>query len=202
MQRLRLFTIEFTICLIVFFLFHWVALIDTVMFIIFVVSAFFYVFAIEELPKKDYINLPQVHYYQKSRINYYGNSMLGMLVILSIVFYTLTVKFPTLRFGIVVFILWGLMLGITYIITYVTAKTLLVDIITDYIVNYGKVGLTREEIQSVVKYLANNNKKDFKNTFHNINKKELEKVKQLFNDYSALISNPLSSEEIEELNKR
>src|SRR6185369_17911569 len=99
MQRLKLFTIEFIICLIVFILFHWVTLIDTVMFIVFTISAFFYVFAIEELPKKEYVHLPQVHYYQKARINYYGNSMIGLLVMLSIVFYILTVKFPSLRFG-------------------------------------------------------------------------------------------------------
>jgi hypothetical protein len=208
MQRFSLFTIEFIICTLIFILFNSLLLIDTALFIVFIISAFFYVFSIEELPRSDLMENPQVHYYKKSRVNYYGNSMFGLLIFLSIIYYLISSRLPTLRLGIVVIILWLIMLILTYLITRFTQQSLFVDIVTDYIVTYSNVNLHKKDIRETVRYLyrkglnKSQSNKVFSSVYHHIDKKEFEKVRQSYSQYFELTLQPLNSSEIEALNHK
>src|SRR5690606_26903429 len=133
MARILYFTISFLISTVLFVLFNSSRVIDTIIFLIFIISALILVFSREELPKaKELLEIPEVHSYQKSRVNIYGYLMAGLLILVAILYSVLTV-YLNLRTGIASLILWLLMIIASYVITKTTSEKTEIDKVIDFV---------------------------------------------------------------------
>ncbi len=85
-----------------------VEFVDSIIALVYFLSAFSFVFSAENLPH-EHLNIPSVHKYYKSRINYYG---LGISIILGISSLSFAIVLVNTQFpvGIICLIFWALMI--------------------------------------------------------------------------------------------
>ncbi len=195
--------------LILFLAFNQYGFVDSIIFGVFILSVIWYVFAKEELPQKK-LNVPAVHYYQKSRVNIYGYFMVGLLALLSLFFVFFT-QVLSIRLGIAILVLWLVMLITSYyaaVWSNTNAKSL---IISDFIRNSVKFSVDFD-LNAVIRKLLGaplpftgsalysliTSDKNFKL----IDKNKLEQVIKLFIVYIEGTRDELVPGEIEEINKR
>jgi len=210
MARILYFTISFLISTVLFVLFNSSGVIDTIIFLIFIISALILVFSREELPKaKELLEIPEVHSYQKSRVNIYGYLMAGLLILVAILYSVLTV-YLNLRTGIASLILWLLMIIASYVITKTTSEKTEIDKVIDFVkLKTDDLNLEKElQIEKLVRYIFSNRKaKELDKKLNMFSKKEKiskkfkDFVLQQYNSYYSALETKVTSDEIKALNE-
>lgn len=210
MARILYFTISFLISTVLFVLFNSSRVIDTIIFLIFIISALILVFSREELPKaKELLEIPEVHSYQKSRVNIYGYLMAGLLILVAILYSVLTV-YLNLRTGIASLILWLLMIIASYVITKTTSEKTEIDKVIDFVkLKTDDLNLEKElQIEKLVRYIFSNRKaKELDKKLNMFSKKEKiskkfkDFVLQQYNSYYSALETKVTSDEIKALNE-
>lgn len=213
-KRLIYYIIAFMVCAIAFALFFWSPIVDALIFAAFVLSSLALVYSRDQLPKsQEMLEIPEVHYYYRRRINPYGYAMATMLVIISLLYAVFSV-FLNVRSGIVILILWFIAIICTYFITKKFATQVDKNSSAEFIIN--KLQLDQEKAYNVkilIDYLSSNNVKQDSLKFHEKNIIQLcsdlniatelrNQVITEFFSYSNLTSKKVSSSEIEAVNSR
>lgn len=117
MNRLDYYTIAFLISLLIFTIQSTLGIVDTIIFVAFVLSSLSLIFSRDTLPKdSSLLDDKEVHKYYYSRNNLYSYLMVTLFVLISIIYSTLSV-FYNLRSGIVILALWFVAIICTYLIT-------------------------------------------------------------------------------------
>lgn len=117
MNRLDYYTITFFISLLIFAFQSTLGIVDTIIFVIFVISSLTLIFSRDTLPKESsLLDDKDIHKYYYSRNNLYSYLMVALFVVISIAYSTLSV-FYNIRSGIVILILWFVAIILTYLIT-------------------------------------------------------------------------------------
>jgi len=152
MYRLKLFTLEFFLILIFFLLFNNIELIDTFVFIVFLISSFLYIFSFETLPnKKKYLKIPQVNNYYYSKMNSYTYLMAFQLVIISLLYLLSTTLLSFIKQGWLALALWIIMIFNTYFITKYYQRKILFNNLLNYIFNYFNFTLNHEQVLKILR---------------------------------------------------
>src|SRR5690606_21461106 len=162
------------------------------------------------LPKaKELLEIPEVHSYQKSRVNIYGYLMAGLLILVAILYSVLTV-YLNLRTGIASLILWLLMIIASYVITKTTSEKTEIDKVIDFVkLKTDDLNLEKElQIEKLVRYIFSNRKaKELDKKLNMFSKKEKiskkfkDFVLQQYNSYYSALETKVTSDEIKALNE-
>lgn len=100
----------FIAAIIVQIILFWTGVSHTIVTTMFFLATFALVFSREEKPEhSEDLNIPQVHYYHKARINTYGYAMVGLLIGVSFLFYLLS-TITSIRIGLISLVLWLIMI--------------------------------------------------------------------------------------------
>lgn len=208
MNRFHAYMILYLGCLVGFSLFFWVSFVDSLIFSIFLLASLYYIFAAEELPKGIFTDSPQVHSYQKNRINFYGFVMAGTFAFVAFIYYYSTFQLGV-RSGVAVIALWPILLGVSYVTSKVSSKEGGYSLIRDFIRKNSREnhesldgliylihslyikGLRGEELEE---HILTNHKFVFERKF-------LHETMKLYTQYINKITTKITSEEVHEFNK-
>lgn len=117
MNRVVNYASAFVICLILFIAFNYSRLIDSLVFVVFILSSLYLLFSKDKLPKtKKALEIPEIHNYFKIRTSNYSYVLAALFIIDSII-YSLTTVFLNLRSGYSALILWLISIIALYFIT-------------------------------------------------------------------------------------
>lgn len=213
MDRTRNYEIGFIVSAILFLIFNNNGIIDAIIFIAFVLSSLALIYSLDVLPtSKESLKVPEIHYYYKSRMNVYGYSMAGMMVVLSMLFALLSM-FLNLRLGLTVVILWLLAVIGSRVIIKFTRNLVDKNSIYDFVINSLQLQDTNSRVQAtlLLDFLTRNNvKQDTVKTLEkeivnviNSNRINRDLAIDVINEYLYYTTptNKLSSDEINASNK-
>lgn len=194
--------------MILFIAFYQYGFVDSILFGVFVLSILWYVFAQEELPDKK-LDVPAVHYYLKSRVNYYGYFMVGLLAGISLS-YVILVQVLGVRSGLVILALWLAMLILSYKAAIWSNLNSEAMIIADYINSQIEIKVKLDLKAFIQKLLsaplpyssgALYSLVTSDKNFRTLDKELVNELIQLFLEYKKGTVDKLVPGEIEEINK-
>ncbi len=208
-QKLQNYFTTFFVFVIVFVLFHFSPIIDTITSFAFIISTLLFIFTLEEKPKKasDY-KTPEVHFYQSERINLYGIIMVCGASAAAFLFYFASTN-SSIRIGIVSLFLWIVLIVISYSASMHVSKNFYADTITNYIIlvtNYKKdQNILNKSVKELLETGSSEKKKLLKSFKTNyFTETEKNRIIKHFLEYKERTDNgnvEITSEEIEEINK-
>lgn len=188
---------------------------DTLATILYFLSSLAFVFTAETLPT-EHLNIPAVHYYYKSRMNYYGLMVSIILVFSSIVFAIVLIN-TQIPVGIVCLIFWFIMVFAVYLYSFFKFdEKLEMNMVVDYVTRTVNEEVKRKklnieyrniEIRKIVKVFIQKNvttnselKKlhsqlDFKSMSYN----DLEEIFNIYQRYLSSFKEELVSDEVRAL---
>ncbi len=208
MNRIYNYSVLYLITLLFYIFFNTVGFADPVVFFIFLLSSVYIVFAREELPKARYIKIPEVKQYFKTRINIFGYLMSTILIASSILFILLTITLK-LSYGISSLLIWPLLIIFFYLINKYSSKKAFIQSIVDYM---RDININYPELNSIIEFLTNNVQNNYEQSkledeivqkFHlnNTSIPILHETILKYFEYVKLVENPVTPDEISELNK-
>ncbi|MFS8130425.1 MAG: hypothetical protein ACMG57_00450 [Candidatus Dojkabacteria bacterium] len=209
-KRFRIYIICYVVSLLIFVINIFGALSQSFIFVAFALSSFFLVFTIEALPTGGF-DKPQIHFYEKSRLNSYTYWMLILFVGTALSYYILNGIFR-INGGLVIIVLWPICILISQYIFRKTAPNIPLEMINDYLRSELKITPTYEENKLILELIrkllptlyGNRSKKEierFEKEFDKkgLNKEFFEKAVQSIEEYLDLTSDKLTSNEITQL---
>lgn len=209
-RRFKIYTICFVISFVIYILNIFGSLSQSFFFLAFAISSFFLVFTLEAMPTQN-LDMPQVHFYQKSRMNSYTYWMMILFVGTALFYYILSGVFK-LNGGLAIIILWPVCIFLSQLIFKITAPNIPFELISDYLrtdlnINptYEENKLINEMIREMLPTLyGDRSKKEiekFEKEFDRkgLSKEFFQKAVQSIEEYLDLTSEKLTSNEIEQL---
>jgi hypothetical protein len=212
MYRLLLYILGFVFCLILTLLFYSNKFIDSIVPFFFFISSLILVFSKEELPEKG-LDIPEVHYYRRSRLNIYGYIM-ALSLALSALFFTVLTLNLNFKPALVALILWALMFFIAFTAAIYLNKNQLRNVVVDYIIEKQARTLSKTEqtdLNKIVETLLRSTANNFEDRIQiaqslkpklKIDSELANKFINLFYEYIDNISDKIVSDEIHEINER
>lgn len=209
-RRFKIYAISYIIAVIIFLLNIFGPLSQSFLFLSFALASFFLVFTIEFTPTEGYEN-PQVHLYEKAKFNSYTYSMIILFILSALAYYILTGIFQ-MNAGLAIIIIWPINIFAANQIYLRTAPNIPIEIINDYLQktlgispSYDENKILNELIKKLLPTLyGDRSKKDLKKLEDEFEKKGLnedffEKAVIAIEQYLDLAEDPLSSDEVFEL---
>lgn len=188
---------------------------DTLATILYFLSSLAFVFTAETLPT-EHLNIPAVHYYYKSRMNYYGLMVSIILFFSSIVFAIVLIN-TQIPVGIVCLIFWFIMILAVYLYSFFKLNEKIeTNMIIDYVVTTVdqeskvkklKLDYSKIEIKKIVNAFIQNNitfKSDLKKLhgkpgFKSMSYNDLEEIFNIYQRYLSSFKEELVSDEVRAL---
>ncbi len=178
---------------------------------IFILSTILFIFTKEEkVESEGILQNPKVHYYQNSRINYYGYFMVVGASLCALTFYVASTRFE-LPIGLVSLFFWLVMISLSIIVSNYFNKIYLKTLLVDYILMFSGTSLNFREVELIIEFLlqkdsldANLLVKKCKSNFKSVLKEDLHKIINLYVFYvkSITTGNELVSDEVAVLNEK
>lgn len=209
-NRFKIYAICYVVSVLIFIINIFGTLSQSFLFVAFALSSFFLVFTFETLPTED-LDKPQIHFYQKSRLNSYTYWMIVLFVITALSYYILNGIFH-INAGLVIIFLWPVCIYFAQYIFKKTAPNIPFEMINDYLRTDLKITPTFEEnklIEELIRRLlptlyGDRSKKDlekFEKEFDKkgLNKEFFDRAVESIEEYLDLTSDKLTSNEVKQL---
>lgn len=214
MNRLTLYSIAFIIAVPLYLILYVTgSLADSIIFLTFLVSTFFFLFTFEEKPKKQ-LEDPLVHFYQHSRINVYGYIMVCSTASVAFIIY-ITSRYPGFTLGVISLAMWVLLIIVSYVATEYSNRNFWKHTLTDYILmrmeNMYDPHLVGDIVDEILMLRTKESKSEKEifiqlnetQRFADIKKKDIQMIVVYSIAYLKAVQNnqELNSDEIKEINE-
>ena len=142
-RRFKIYTICYAVSVVIFILNIFGPISQSFIFLAFALSSFFLVFTLEAMPTGDF-DKPQIHFYEKSRLNSYTYAMMILFVLTALFYYILSGIF-IINSGLVIIVLWPICIFASIQIYMRTAPNIPFELINDYLRVALNINPTYEE---------------------------------------------------------
>lgn len=194
MFRIFVYLTAYIISLILAIVFNNQNWLESLIFMLFLISTITYTFSREGLPDKDIQHYPEAFEYKEKRVNIYGYGMIFLLIVASMIYYINNIN-QIINSTLLILILWPAIILGSYFLAKIYTEREKIYPIYDY-VNYKLK--TKLDIDFFMWVLANQNSKKLSipGTFAKYNTQILRETQNLIAEYNQHSKTVISSEEI------